>query len=70
MKTYKYPLYLLPTPYTMISATLFFNTPKTYDNIVKFIKTEGKFSSIIKINENHNVHITFKWKRVFFNENS
>lgn len=66
MKTYKYPFWY----YTDTSARFFFDRNKRYENIIKFIKSEGKFSSIIKINENHNVHIKFKEKRAFSNENS
>ena len=66
MKTYKYPFWY----YTDTSAKFFFNRNKRYGNIMNFIISEGVFSSIIEINENHNVHIKFKEKRAFSNENS
>jgi hypothetical protein len=69
MKINKYPSFLLPS-YMVISAGVFFDKNASYASVSRFIKSEGVFSSIIKINENHNVHIKFKGKRAFSNENT
>lgn len=69
MKTNKYPSFLLPS-YMIISAKIFFDKNAYYTSVSRFIKSEGTFSSIIKINENHNVHIKFKGKRAFSNEST